>query len=44
MLHAETLYPPPRVMTYRRIPFGHSSAIILFVTTIFCLHPRSIAA
>jgi len=31
-------------MTYRRIRFGRSSAIILFATTIFCLHPRSIAA
>jgi hypothetical protein len=31
-------------MTYWRIRFGRSTAIILFATTIFCLHPRSIAA
>jgi hypothetical protein len=31
-------------MTYRRIRFGRSSAIILFATTVFCLHPGSIAA
>ena len=30
-------------MTYWRIRFGRSSAIILFATTIFCLPPRSIA-
>jgi hypothetical protein len=31
-------------MTYCRIRFGRSSAIILFATTIFCLHPSSICA
>ena len=31
-------------MTYRRIRFGRLSAIILFATTILCLHPPSIAA
>jgi len=31
-------------MTYRRIRFGRSSAVILFATTIFCLHQRSVAA
>jgi hypothetical protein len=31
-------------MTYRRIRFGRSAAVILFATTVFCLHPRSIAA
>jgi hypothetical protein len=31
-------------MTYCRIRSGRSCAIILIATTIFCLHPRSIAA
>ena len=31
-------------MTYCRIRFGRSSAIILFATTIFCFHPPSVAA
>jgi hypothetical protein len=31
-------------MTYWRIRLGRSSAILLFATTIFCLHPRAIAA
>jgi hypothetical protein len=31
-------------MTYCRIRFGRSSAIILLATTIFCLHPPSVAA
>ena len=31
-------------MTYCRIRFERSSAIILFVITIFCLHPPSVAA
>jgi hypothetical protein len=31
-------------MTYRRIRLGRSSAVILFATAIFHLHPRSIAA
>jgi hypothetical protein len=31
-------------MTYWRISLGRLSTIILFATTIFCLHPRSIAA
>ena len=31
-------------MTYCRIGSGRSCAIVLFATTIFCLHPHSIAA
>src|SRR5260370_10090743 len=44
ILHAGTLYLAWRVMTYCRMRYGRSCAIVLFATTIFCLHPRSIAA
>src|SRR6266851_1183662 len=44
ILHAGTSYLAWRVMTYCRIGSGRSCAIVLFATTIFCLHPRSIAA
>src|SRR5258707_7237912 len=44
ILHAGTVYLAWRVMTYCRIGSGRSCAIVLFATTIFCLHPRAIAA
>src|SRR5882724_12518732 len=44
ILHAGTLYLAWRVMTYCNIGSRRSCALILFATTISCLHPRSITA